>query len=114
PSEQYVSVRTEVLCIHLRQVGEILGSDRANPADPLPRRGGAVPSDDLVLSLETEALVERDRIEVCIQPHRADPRGAEGRQRGLDVPLFESSDPRAFHNLTRRSSSSGSSHSWYP
>src|SRR3989442_11310676 len=42
---------------------------------------------------------------------RLEVRQGDGR---VDVPLFESSDPRAFHNLTRRSSSSGSSHSCYP
>src|SRR5207244_10989273 len=42
---------------------------------------------------------------------RREVRQGDGR---VKVPLFEVSDPRAFHNFTRCSSSSGSSHSWYP
>src|SRR5256712_12627294 len=137
--------------------------------------------------MKSQALEEREGVEVCVQPHRTDPCGEEVRQRGIhhllpdtlssqlwsnddgaeeceaivrrrrehadhapvalgrettvrvereqpppvlargaprlevrqgdrgvDGPLVEASGPRALHNRTRRSSSSGSSHSWYP
>jgi len=89
-------------------------NDRAQEGEAIIGRGGEDP-DHTSVALRGEASVggqgeQPPEVLARVAP-RLEVRQGDG---CVDVPLFESPDPRAFHNFTRCSSSSGSSHSWYP
>src|SRR6266571_8036559 len=78
--EQGASVRAEIGRVESGESIEIVESDRADATSPAGRRGPG-PTDHLVLALKSETFVERDRVQIRVQPDGPHPRGAEVIQR---------------------------------
>src|SRR5205807_9744242 len=63
--EQGASVRAEIRRVESGEAVEIVESERSDATSPAGRRGPG-PTDDLVLPLNPEALIERDRVQVGV------------------------------------------------
>src|SRR5436853_126852 len=68
-------VRAEIRLIESGEAVEIVESERPDAAGPAGPRGPG-PTDHLVLALKSETLVERDRVQVGVQPDRPHACGA--------------------------------------
>src|SRR3990172_2189715 len=91
--EQPVPPRPEERGVERDQGREGRGADGTDPADR-PAALRSTPADDLVLRAESEALVERDRAEIRVQPDGLDASRSKVIQGGLHHPLPEALIPQ--------------------
>src|SRR5205807_9083195 len=69
-------VRAAIRRVESGEAVEIVESERSDATSPAGRRGPG-PTDDLVLPLKSETLIERDRVQVGVQPDGPHSRGGE-------------------------------------
>src|SRR5439155_26567033 len=75
--EQGATIRSKIRLVPPRQGYQVVQPNRSDSPEATPRTRRPVPADDLVFATKSEALVERDRVQVGIEAHGPDSFRAE-------------------------------------